>query len=103
QAALLDLAHDAIMVCDMAQQLVFWNRGAEARYGWTQEEALGHSPHTLLQTVFPQPLAAIQDALLRHGHWEGELVHRTRAGTRLVVASRWAVQRDATGRRVVML
>ena len=65
QAALLELAHDAIMVFDMAQQLVFWNHAAEARYGWTKEEALGHSPHTLLQTVFPQPLAAIQDAL--HG------------------------------------
>ena len=47
----------------MAQQLVFWNHAAEARYGWTKEEALGHSPHTLLQTVFPKLLAAIQDAL----------------------------------------
>jgi PAS domain S-box-containing protein len=103
QAALLDLAHDAIMVFDMAQQLVFWNHAAEVRYGWTKEEALGHSPHTLLQTVFPQPLAAIQDALLRHGRWEGELVHMTRAGTRLVVASRWAVQRDATGQPVAIL
>ena len=103
QAALLELAHDAIMVFDMAQQLVFWNHAAEARYGWTKEEALGHSPHTLLQTVFPQPLAAIQDALLRHGRWEGELVHMTRAGTRLVLASRWAVQRDATGQPVAIL
>jgi PAS domain-containing protein len=31
------------------------------------------------------------------------LVHMTRAGTRLVVASRWAVQRDATGQPVAIL
>jgi len=103
RAALLDLASDAILVFDMAQRLVFWNRAAEVCYGWTQAEALGHRPHTLLQTVFPEPLAAIQEALLHYGRWEGELVHTTRAGTRLVVASRWAVQREAMGQPIAIL
>jgi PAS domain S-box-containing protein len=64
QAALLELAHDSIFVRDLADRITFWNRAAEERYGWTQAEALGECPHTLLQTQFPEPLEDITAALL---------------------------------------
>jgi C4-dicarboxylate-specific signal transduction histidine kinase len=35
---------------------------------------------------------------LRQGSWEGELVHVANGGARVVTASRWALQRDKTGR-----
>src|SRR5689334_21511158 len=41
QAALLDQAQDAIMVRDLNQTVLFWNKGAEHIYGWTAEEATG--------------------------------------------------------------
>src|SRR6476619_4172905 len=34
QAALLDEAHDAIMVRDLDDTIVYWNKGAELIYGW---------------------------------------------------------------------
>src|SRR2546426_391196 len=97
QIALLDLAHDSIIVRDMISTILFWNRGAEQTYGWSKAEALGKVSHALLETEFSKPLEQIETELLRDGCWEGELVHRKRDGTRIVVTSRWALQRDAQG------
>ncbi len=103
QAALLNLAHDAIMVLDMEDRITFWNQGAEATYGWTNAEALGRAAGELLQTSFPQPLAEISARLAEDGGWEGELTHTRKDGRQIVVASRWAVQRDENGRQMGVL
>jgi len=98
QASLLNLTHDTVFVRDMNDVITYWNRGAEDLYGWTRDEAVGQVTHQLTQTIFPAPLAEINAALLRTGRWEGELVHTKRNGTQVVVASRWALQRDEQGR-----
>ncbi len=98
QAELLDLAHDSIIVRDLDNRIIFWNRGAEVTYGWSQAEALGQLTRELLSTQFPEPLPSIEEQVLREGHWEGELVHTRRDGTTIVVASRWALSRDDQGR-----
>src|SRR6478736_913797 len=94
QASLLDITHDAVIVRDMNGVITFWNRGAEQLYGWPREEAVGHATHELIRTVFPISLIDIKAALLDSDRWEGELVHTKRDGTKVVVASRWSLQRD---------
>jgi PAS domain S-box-containing protein len=93
QAQLLDMAHDGILSLDWNGTVRFWNRGAERMYGWTREEALGRVSHDLLKSEFPEPLEGIEDKVATAGHWEGELVHTHKNGSKLRVSSRWAIRR----------
>jgi PAS domain S-box-containing protein len=103
QAQLLNLAHDAILSQDRAGTIGFWSRGAEEMYGFSPAEALGRVSHQLLRTVFPEPLAGIEKKVVESGHWEGELLHRRKDGSRIRVTSRWAVRRDSGGRPIGFL
>ncbi|HEX3184520.1 MAG TPA: ATP-binding protein [Pyrinomonadaceae bacterium] len=103
RANLLDLTHDTVIVRDMNNVITFWNRGAEERYGWTRDEAIGQVSHKINQTAFPAPLAEITAELTRTGRWEGELLHTRRDGSVVTVASRWALQRDEQGKPVAVL
>src|SRR5262249_44449177 len=92
QADLLNMAYDAIIVRDLADRILFWNWGAERLYGWKAEEGMGRSATELWQTVFPHPVEEVQRALIRDNRWEGELSQLRRDGSRIIVASRWALQ-----------
>jgi PAS domain S-box-containing protein len=98
QARLLDLSNDAILVRDAHERIVYWNRGATELYGYRAEEALGKATHQLLRTEHPQPLAHIRKKLERDGRWSGELVQTRKDGTKIVVMSRWSLDRDAHGK-----
>jgi len=101
QARILDLAQ--VMVRDTKGHIVLWNLGAEKLYGYTREEALGRLSHELLRTEFPEPLEQIETKLDRTGAWEGELVHRKRDGSPIIVACIWVLHRDAQGRPLRIL
>src|SRR4051812_24501287 len=103
KASLLNLTHDTIFVRDMNDVITYWNRGAEERYGWLSKEAVGRVSHELTQTTFPAPLQDINKELLETGQWEGELVHIRRDRTPVMLASRWALQRDDSGNPVAIL
>ncbi len=104
QASLLDLAHDAIMVRSFETgEIVYWSRGAETLYGWSSNEAVGRVSHTLLRTSFPGPREEIDEQVRRTGAWEGELGHSCRDRTRVIVDSRWAVERDEAGAPTAIL
>ncbi len=103
QAELLDLTHDSIMMHDLDDRIIFWNRGAEQIFGWSREEAVGRVHSTLLKAVFPVERRLIHEQLMATGRWEGELFQTRRDGRSLTVASRWAVQRDSTGAPMAIL
>jgi PAS domain S-box-containing protein len=88
RADLLELATEAIMVRNFEGELQFWNTGAENLYGWKSHEVMGRNLHSLLQTIFPVPLQQIEAELREHKSWHGNLVHRTKDGAEVIVASR---------------
>jgi PAS domain S-box-containing protein len=103
QAELLDVTHDGVFARTMDDVITYWNRGAEELYGWKRDEAVGRVSHELMRTKFPVPLEEISAELSRAGRWEGELVHTSKAGRQIDVASRWSLQRDERMRPVAIL
>lgn len=97
QARLLDLSTDAILVRDAADKITYWNKGAYELYGYTHEEALGRVNHELLRTQFPAPLERITEYIQRENRWTGELIHKRKDESQIVVSSRWALDRDDQG------
>jgi PAS domain S-box-containing protein len=88
QADLLDQSHDAIFVWKVPGGITYWSRGAEALYGYTQEEAIGRVSHELLSTQAGVPMTEIEAQVTTVGNWRGELKHTTRDGRTVIVESR---------------
>ena len=94
QAALIDQAQDAIVVCDMEDRIQFWNQGAERLFGWQASEALGrHSAELYGSNCHPESLAA-RKQLMEKGFWSGELHYNARDGRKLIVCCRWTLLRN---------
>lgn len=100
--ALMDLAHDAIIIRDPASRIVSWNASAAQLYGWKASDAVGQVTHVLLDTKFPSSLEGLDETLLSRGYWEGELRHRRKDGTRILVESRHSLLRDAFGKPLLI-
>lgn len=102
QAALLDQAHDGILVRDLDHRITYWTKGAEAQYGWTSDEAVGASVRTLLYddpTDFDEATAQV----IEHGSFQGQLSHRTADGRTIQVLGRWSLLTDDDGRPEAIL
>lgn len=97
QAALIDIATDGIMVCDLEDRIMFWSQGAERMYGWTAAEATGQIASELFERENPDDLATGLRVSLETGSWQGELQQLTRAGREILVVSRWTLVRDPSG------
>ncbi|MDF5727473.1 MAG: response regulator [Rhizonema sp. PD38] len=94
QAALLDVATDAIFVHNFENIILFWNKAAERLYGWQAEDAIGKKISELWdEKNRPQLLEALK-SLVQNGSWEAELYQRTKSGKDIIVESRWTLVRD---------
>jgi len=99
---MLQASYDAVIVWSPQQGIEFWNRGAEALYGYQTTEAIGQVTHELLKTNHPQQLPKIMAVLAQGGTWEGELIHQTKAGDEIYVSTRHQLILDEHGMTVVL-
>ena len=94
QAALLDQAQDAILVRDLDQNILFWNKGAEHIYGWTSDEAVGRNARDLMFKGHSTQFDEARQAVIANGEWKGEVHQTRRDGSAIIVESRWTLVRD---------
>lgn len=97
QAALLDIASDAILVRDLEHRILYWNQGAQRLYGWEATEAIGQKATDLLQDEKDR-LDEVMRELLDSGEWRGELSKTTKDGQKVTVEARWTLVKDESDR-----
>jgi diguanylate cyclase (GGDEF)-like protein/PAS domain S-box-containing protein len=112
-AAVIDASPVAISCCDLDRRIILWNRAAEQIYGYSAEEAIGHTvrvipPEGLAEslTFFKRAIAGevIRDAQVKRLRKDGTVIDvklsaapmHNRDGSVRAVA--WAVE-DITDRR----
>lgn len=98
QAALLDIANDAILVRSLENKILFWNKGAERLYGWQAEEVIGKDASKLLFPSLTRLPTDLYDRLEQFGYWQGELNQVNKAGEMVIVQSSWTLVKDDTSR-----
>lgn len=96
QASLLDKAQDAIIVRDLSDRILYWNKSAERLYGWKAEEVIGQNVDA---EIFVDSDAMRQTLLAVHelGEWVGEFHQQRKDGTHLIVESHRTLVRDDSG------
>lgn len=97
QASLLDKAQDAILVCDLNCQILYWNKGAERIYGWLADDVFGRKLADIVCAGDPEHTRQAVQALETSDEWKSESRHTTHAGEMIIVESRWTLVRNEDG------
>ncbi|MCX6049721.1 MAG: PAS domain S-box protein, partial [Chloroflexi bacterium] len=100
-ASLQENVSDAVIATDLEFRIQSWNQAAETIYGWRAEEAIGQKVTKLLPSTDyradQESDQQAKQALLEHGKWQGEIVHRRRDGTELYILSSVTLLKDEHG------
>src|ERR687890_2819893 len=82
QARLLDAVGQAIIATNPQGTIIYWNRAAEERYGWSKEEVMGHP---IVEVTPSEEMVERAEEImseLRAGRsWSGEFVVRRKDGS----------------------
>jgi two-component system cell cycle sensor histidine kinase/response regulator CckA len=94
QAALIEKAHDAILVRDLDGKISYANPSAERLFGWTA----GELQNGAVNELFTDAAATeARQLAMERGEWNGELRQRAKSGAGLMLESRWTLLRDDLG------
>ena len=102
QKRLVEMSREPIYIWDFDGGIIDWNRGCAELYGYSHEEAVGQHKEQLLKTeVLGSSLQEMNNQLVTHGHWYGELRQHAKDGRTLIVEALLNLE-NVDGRRLVL-
>ncbi len=93
-AALLDVTSDAIILRDLSNKILLWNKSAEKLYGWQAAEVIDSNASDILSCIKSPQYKEIYHTVLEKGCWQGELIRITKSGQEIIVDSCWTLVLD---------
>ncbi|HEX5164936.1 MAG TPA: EAL domain-containing protein, partial [Thermomicrobiales bacterium] len=81
QAQLLDTVGQAIIAADIDGKITYWNRAAEALYGWTSDEVRGRNVFEVTPVEQDYDWSGLMETLQDGEIWTGEFSARRKDGS----------------------
>ncbi len=94
--AILQQLRDAVMVCDLDDQILSWNEGATTLFAVTEVNAIGKNACDLLFFDRPEVWNNGKESVLRTGEYSGEFKYVTHDGRELFIEQRRSLIHDST-------
>ena len=94
QASLLDKAQDAILVCNLNYQILYWSKGAENIYGWESKEVLGKDICDTICGDDHEQIKAARKAFESSDEWKENVYQITKNNQPLFIETRWTLVRN---------
>jgi PAS domain S-box len=98
QADILNNVRDCVIVYDICGKIIYWNKGAEAIYGYFEEEIIGKDIEILYLNRDKCHFEHDLDGILRYGEYNGEWEGKRKDGSRVYVDVRETVMYDTNGK-----
>ncbi len=97
-AAFLDQVSDAVISTDVDFNILSWNKGAEALYGFSEDEVIGKTVGEVTRLEYPNDVEEeVRQELLEKGYWSGEVIQARRDGRVINVVAWVRLLRDRSG------
>ena len=94
QAMLIDIAKEAIIVCDMDGKVIFWNKGAEQIYGFGQDEIIGNDYKLFGTNDYADVFLEARRTVVKSSEWQGQTRHIRKDKSEIDVDSSWTLMLD---------
>ncbi len=98
QAHLLDVALDPIVLRDMNDTPIYWNKAAENLYGWTFEEAKLLKANQFIAEVDQSKYERGVKEFLEKGECKIELQQRAKNCRKIITLSHWSLVQNQDGK-----
>jgi PAS domain S-box-containing protein len=102
-ARVLESIGQAVIVTSIDRDILAWNPGAEALFGWTADEAIGRTSPQLGMSVAVDDDETILKTLAAGRVWAGDYLARCKDGSTVLVHAVSAPIRDDDGRVVAVV
>lgn len=94
QANILNNVRDCVIVYDLQGRIIYWNKGAEAIYGYLEEEIIGKNIKTLYLNMDEDQFTSDLREIIESGEYSGEWEGKRKDGSKVYVDIRETVMHD---------
>ena len=100
QANILTNVRDCVIVYDLQGKIIYWNKGAEAIYGYCEEEIIGKDIDMLYLNRNKSHFKPDLEGILKVGEYNGEWEGKRKDGSKVYVDVRETIMYDVNGKTI---